>query len=257
MKTTALCWARWAALAMLPLATFAHGANVGQWNGGGRTWNDPSFSQTLAAVTGAGNTVEVAGAITAGNLSNDNLFIIFEPTTAPTAGELSALAAYVSGGGTLVVFGESSADATVMNQIVAGAGGTITWSGSASGASTVLASPFSSSPNNILGQSVTTSLGILVSGGTAFLSNGYGAYQQVGAGRIVAYADRLDFNFGSAVNTNLMVNMVAGGGAPPPPPPSASVPVPGVSGAAPLAALALLLSLVAGVYLRRRSAIRR
>src|SRR5262249_39810272 len=115
-----------ALLVALPLAG-AEASVVGQWNGGGRTWDDPSFAATRAAVVGAGNTVKPAAAITSGELAGDDLFIIFEPTVGPTGSELALLSTYVSSGGTLVIFGESSASPTVMNAILAGVGSSMSY----------------------------------------------------------------------------------------------------------------------------------
>ena len=248
MRRTRTAWL--GLVAGLALMGTVQAAVVGQWNGGGRTWDDSSFTQTRAAVVAAGHTIQPASAITPAGLATVGTYIIFEPTTAPTAGELTALAAFVSGGGQLVVFGESSATPAVMTSIVAGSGGSMTWGASLNTTTVVLASPFSSTPNNIVGQPLATSVGWTVAGGTPFLTNGYGSFQTVGAGRIVAFADRLDFNFGSTVNTGLMVNII-GAAAGPGPAPATATQVPTLTDLG-IALMIAFLAVAAGLHLRRR-----
>jgi hypothetical protein len=172
-----------------------------------------------ATMIAAGNTVEADEAITALNLANDNVFIIGEPTLTPTAGELTALAAWVNGGGILLMFADSSnTGLPALNNIAAGIGSALSWSGDVSASPTLGGGNFATTgpPFNIVGSVLDASPGTGVHGGTV-LANQYLNYQALGAGFIFAFADRSDHNVfnptNGTVNGQLFLNIVGGAGA--------------------------------------------
>ncbi|HSP70021.1 MAG TPA: PEP-CTERM sorting domain-containing protein [Bryobacteraceae bacterium] len=181
------------------------------------------MSTLKGILTAAGNTVEADEAITVGNLSNDQLFVIGEPTSTPTAGELTTLASWVNGGGILLLLGDSgNSGLPGLNNISAGIGGSLTWSGSSSGAA-LAGGVFASTgpPFNIVGQSLAETPGTAVGGGTA-LAGSLVQYQHLGSGWIFGFADRSDHNVNVSsgnVNAQLYLNLAGGT-------PSSSVPEP-------------------------------
>jgi hypothetical protein len=196
------------------VATTGYSSTVGNWNGSLRDWNSPDMSIIKGIITAAGNTVEADEAITAGNLSNDQVFIMGEPVSTPTGSELTTLASWVNGGGILLLLADSgNTGLPALNNISSGIGASLVWGGSSS--NTALAGGnFASTgpPFNIVGQLLTDSPGTAVTGGTALAGN-YLAYQQFGSGWIFGFADRTDHDvLVSPGNTNakLFLNIVGG-----------------------------------------------
>ena len=192
----------------------AHGGVIGNWSGSLRSWNNSDMSTLKAAMIGAGNTVLADSAITAGNLAGDNVFVIGEALSSPTAAEGTALANFVNGGGILLVLFDSGCSGCVGgNAALADVGSTM----SASGANPVVA-PFpggifatTGPPFNLVGQTLDTSPGSAIAGGID-IAGTYVAYQHIGSGFVFAFADRSDHNTFSPDNTHtngkLFLNIV-------------------------------------------------
>lgn len=164
----------------------------------------------------AGHTVEADGAITAANLANDQLFIVGEGSV-PTAGEITDLANWVTGGGILILFTNSNfSGGAGANAILTGLGSTMSLSSGFSSATGPLqGGNFASTgpPYNIVGQNIAVSPGNFVSGGNTLY--GFGIhYEQIGSGFVYAFGDRYDHNAfsPSAANTNgqLFLNIANG-----------------------------------------------
>ena len=192
-----------AAVLVLGNAAFA-GSIIGNWSGSSRSWNNGEMATLKATMISAGHTVEADGAITAPNLSNDNLFVIGEPTSTPTIGELGDLQAWVNGGGILLLFADS-ADSGLpdLNNIAAGIGSSLTWGGGASSNTPLAGGNFATDgpPYNIVGQLLDFSPGTAVASGTS-LSGDYLRYQQLGLGFVFGFADRSDHNVFAPTNAN-------------------------------------------------------
>jgi hypothetical protein len=195
----------------------AYALNIGNWSGSNRSWNSGEFTIIKSTMIGAGNTVESDEAMTAGNLSNDNIFVIGEAGSTPTAGELSALGSWVTGGGILLLFADSgSSGLPGDNNILSGIGSALSYSGA--GASSV--TPFPSGifattgpPYDLVGQTLDTTPGMAVIGGTT-LAGDYIHYDALGLGYIFAFGDRSDHNYfnptNADVNGQFFLNIAAG-----------------------------------------------
>lgn len=215
-----------AAVLVLGNAAFA-GSIIGNWSGSLRTWNSGEMSTLKATMIAAGHTVEADEAITALNLSNDNLFIIGEPTSTPTAGELADLQAWVTGGGILLMFADSgNTGLPALNNIAAGIGSSLAWGGNASSNTPLAGGVFATDgpPYNIVGQMLDISPGTAVTSGGASLSGDYLRYEQVGLGFVFGFADRSDHDVFAPTNANtngqLFLNLAAGGSGQPVPEPT-------------------------------------
>lgn len=202
------------------------GAIIGNWSGSSRSWNNGDMATLKATMIAAGNTVEADEAITAANLSNDNLFVIGEPTLTPTAGELTDLQAWVNGGGILLMLADSgNSGLPALNNISAGIGSSLAWGGSASSNTPLAGGVFATDgpPYNIVGQLLDITPGTTVAGGTS-LNGDYLRYQQMGLGFVFGFADRSDHNTFAPTNANtngqLFLNLAAGGSGQPVPEPS-------------------------------------
>jgi len=202
--------------AVLCFASASFASNIGNWIGSSRSWNSGDMSIVRASVIAAGNTVEADEALTAGNLSNDNVLVIGEPTSTPTAGELAALQSWVSGGGILLLFADSgNSGLPALNNIASGIGSSLSWSGSVSSIPTLAGGNFASTgpPFNIVGQALGTSPGTTVLGGT-LLATDYIRYQALGSGWVFGFSDRSDHNTfnpdNTTVNGQLFLNIVGG-----------------------------------------------
>ena len=179
---------------------------------------------------GAGHTVQADGGMTAADLLGDSLFVIGEAASTPGAGDLAALSAYINSGGILLMLADSGGLGVPSgNAILSGIGSTLSFAGG-SGA---VAAPFAGGvfategpPYNIVGQSLTTTLGGAVAGGTV-LAGSYIHYQQYGSGYIFAFGDRSDHDFFNPTSANangqLFLNVAAG----PTAPPTNPIPAPG------------------------------
>jgi len=92
-------------------AGFGEAATIGQWssNTANQVWaSSGNFSTIYAKATAApqSHTIESPEAITGANLSNNNYFIISNPTVALTGNELTNLVSWVHAGGILLLFAD-------------------------------------------------------------------------------------------------------------------------------------------------------
>lgn len=228
-------------LGMMTLTVMAHAAVIGNWNGSSRSWNNGNMATLKSTLTGAGHTILPDGAISAATLAAMDVFVIGEAGAGPSGAELSDLGAWVSGGGVLLVFFDSSCSGcTGGNAVLSGLGTGMSASGSASG-TTLLGGNFATEgpPYNLVGSALATTPGTAISGGTS-LAGSYLQYAVLGSGYVFAFGDRSDHNFfnptASNVNGQLFLNIAGGaGGGGEIPEPSAAVLVAGG-----LAAVALL-----------------
>ncbi|MBI4891928.1 MAG: PEP-CTERM sorting domain-containing protein [Acidobacteria bacterium] len=185
--------------------------------------NNSDMSSLASTLTGAGHTIMPDGAITDGNLGLLNLYWIGEPLSTPTAGELTSLTNWVTGGGILLLLFDSGCGGCVGgNGILTGLGTSMVAGGSATDAALAGGNPATTGgPYNLVGQSLNTSPGTAITGGTA-LAGSILAYQALGTGHVFAFGDRSDHNvFGNTsatVNGQLFLNIAAMG-------PSQSVPI--------------------------------
>jgi hypothetical protein len=188
---------------------------IGNWNGSARSWNSGDMSIVRTLMTANGHTVEADEAISAANLSNNDLFIMGEPLVTPPAPELADLSNWISGGGILLLLLDSDDSGLPDgNNILAGIGSSIVGGGdpvNAALAGGVFATE--GPPFNIVGSLLGVTPGTAVTGGTA-LAGTYIRYEAIGTGFVFAFADRSDHNFfapsASNVNGQLFLNLAEG-----------------------------------------------
>lgn len=204
-------------------------AVVGNFIGSSRSWNNGDMSTLKATAIGAGHTVEADEAITAGNLANNTHFVFGEPTVSLTAGELSTLTTWVSGGGILLLLADSgNSGLPALNNIAAGIGSALNWNGSAGSSGLLAGGNFATTggPFNIVGSSLSLSPGTAVVAGGIALAGDNLRVEQIGAGYVFGFSDRSDHNVFSPTNANvngqLFLNILAGPGGNPPVPDSGS-----------------------------------
>lgn len=265
---------RLAAVCALALAACAglSARNIGQWNGASYspdskllTWNydtpGPTYSltQIKALVQAAGHTVGPDIDISAANLASYDTFVIRLPRLAPDAAQLAALEAWVRAGGLLMVFADSSANATYINGILSGIHTGLSVGGSMDQNSYLISGSFlvTGPSYNLADFFLSNTPGLRVSGGTALTRGGAGwtptqqadaaAYiheEALGSGHVVVFGDVADVNYFEPSVSNahgrLMLNAAAwvnpalGGGAPTPTPTPVPTPTPTpVSGVTP------------------------
>lgn len=236
-----LCLIATAALLMMTSPAIA--AVIGNWEGSsfGRAWD--GSTEVTALMTGRGHVVETAGALTAGELANDDVFVIAEATRALTAQEALDLAAWVFAGGRLLVTADSGGVGVAHgNAILSAIGSGLSFGGSAfNGYLQPDAILTTGGPFNIVGQVLEVTPGTGVNGGTMIAGSFVGA-EQFGAGYVVGFGDHLQndvFNPSAAnVNGQFLINLVESAPAPAPAP----IPLP-----ATFPALLLGLGVLAGV----------
>jgi hypothetical protein len=170
-----------------------------------------------ATITGAGHTVLPNGAISAGALAGMDVFVVGEAGAGPSAGELTDLLDWITGGGILLVMFDSACSGCGGgNPLLAGVGTAMSAGGTA-GVAPFAGGIFASEgpPFDIVGDTLDTTPGTAISGGAA-LAGSYIHYQGLGSGWVFAFGDRSDHNFfvpsASNVNGKLFLNIVEGGG---------------------------------------------
>jgi hypothetical protein len=202
-----------AALASIPTSA----AVVGNWSGSLRSWNSSDMANLKGIVTTAGHTVLADAAITAG-LGGATVYVIGEGTSTPTAGEISILDSWVTGGGRLLLFNNSGCSGcAATNAILTAFASSISVSSTSAVVAAFPTSPFTTTPNNLVGLTLVTSPGDEVTGGTQ-IAGSFISYQAHGAGYVIVFGDRSDHNiFNSTaadVNAQLFLNILSGPGAP-------------------------------------------
>lgn len=244
-------------VALILAPALLQAATAGNWSGSARSWNGGDFTGVSSTMTGAGHVVAADAAISAANLSGYDMFVIGEATATPPGGELSDLASWVDGGGCLIISVDSGTNVAASNAILAGIGSTMVFGGGPTNAPLAGGVFFTEGPPyNIVGQSLATSPGQAVTGGTT-LGGGFLHVEQLGTGWVFAMGDRWDHNFTSPSNANpngqIFLNAAEGCGNVVPPPPTE--PVPGLNGLgmALLVAALLLLGLITVRRVRERS----
>ena len=192
-------------------------AVIGNWSGSSRSWNNADMSILRAALIAAGHTIRPDAAISSAELAADNIFVIGEAASTPNSTEMAALSAFVNGGGILLVLTDSGASGVAgANAIFAAIGSALLFSGTSPSASPFPADIFTNGPPfNIVGQTLTTSPGNEISGGTT-LAGSFIHYQQIGAGYVFGFGDRSDHNFAvpdsTTANGRLFLNIAAAAG---------------------------------------------
>lgn len=233
MRTATMAFA----IAVL-VASNAAAAVIGNWDGSARSWN--SGPTLVDLMTSRGHTVEADAALTAANLANDDVFVIGEATRATSAQETADLAAWLSGGGRLLITVDSSGTgAAGGNSILSALGSSLSFAGSAVNGPLLTGSFLTEGgPFNIVGQSLDVTPGTAVAGGT-LLAGSYVGFEKIGLGYIFAFGDHFqnDFFANSAANVNgqMHINLVEAGTVAPIP-----LPAPFMMLASALAGLGLL-----------------
>jgi hypothetical protein len=229
----------------------AWAGKVGQWNESLRAWNTPEMSVVVEAVRARRHVVEAPGAIDAAGLAHLDAMVIGEPKRAPSGDEAAALAAFVRGGGVLILLGDTGGTGE-LNGILGSIGSALSFSGNppANAALSPGAPATDGPPYALAGQSLAVSTGLAVTGGLA-LAGTYARYERLDAGIVYAFGDRVDHNSLAAdagsVNSRLFVNALA--------PTLAAVPTP-VPGLSPFAVVLLGGAVVLAVARSRRARVR-
>jgi hypothetical protein len=236
-----------AALLLVPVgvAGDAHAGVVANWDKSSRSWNNSHMTNIKTAMQNAGHRVDGDGAITGAALKLSSAFLIGEPIATPTTVELTLLRQFAQDGGMILVFGDTGIDLPTYNNLLAGVGSTIAFTTTTIGTTSVLPNgQFTQSPWRISGSSLSVTSGNGTTGGT-LIDNNYVRYEQIGAGYIVVFGDRIDHNdVISDTNTKLLLNLVSVAIEPP-----LQIPAASYIG---LALVSLLLAALGAAHLARR-----
>lgn len=218
---------------------------VANWDKSGRSWNNNHMTKIKTAMQVAGHRVEGDGTISTAALKISSVYLIGEPTATPSAAELALLAQFVKGGGMVFVFGDTGIDLPTYNNLLAGIGSTIAFTTTTIGTSSALPEGrFTEGPSRISGSTLSVTSGNGTTGGF-LVDNNYVRYEQIGAGYIVAFGDRIDHDdVISDTNTKLLLNLVSFAVGP-------NVQIPAVSPLALVLAALLLAGLGAARIARR------
>ena len=197
-------------LALSALVTDARAGVIGNWDKSGRSWNNSHMTKIKAAMQAAGHQVLPDAPITEVGLKSLSVFLMGEPSATPSAEELAILRKFLFSGGMIFVFGDTGIDLPTYNSLLTGTGSTISFIATTIGTSSALpANKFTDAPVNIVGNTLSVTSGNGTAGGTP-IDNNYVRYEQVGAGTIVVFGDRIDHNdVISTANTNLLLNVVS------------------------------------------------
>ena len=182
-------------------------ANLGQWDGSGRTWNGSEFTSIKATLTSAGHVVEADSALTAANLANDQVLLFGEPTRDLTLAEQSDLDTWVNAGGVLLVMVDSGEDDFPQaNNILSGLGTSLSFDLANSGvAGPIQAGNYAaSSVFDLVGLTpeISPGHGVNIGAGSSHVSDNILGVQAVGNGYVFAFGDRFDHNFASPSDSN-------------------------------------------------------
>jgi MYXO-CTERM domain-containing protein len=186
---------------------------IGNWNGSQRSWNGVSFTEVKSAVQAQGHTVMADADMTAGNLAGYDVFLIGEPMFTPSPLEIDDLAAWINGGGVMLMLSDSATNRVPMNNILSGVGSSLSYSSASAVAAPLAGGIFASEglPWNIVGETLTVSDGQAVNGGSE-LSGSMARWERVGHGFVFAFGDRFDHNLLmpgiNEINKKLFQNVV-------------------------------------------------
>jgi hypothetical protein len=222
----------------------AHASTIANWDKSARSWNNSHMTKIRVAMQNAGHRVEADAPITAASL-RAAVVVIGEPVATPVVAELGRLRDFLNSGGMILLFGDTGIDLNTYNDLLTGLGSTMQFTTTTIGTSSALGSTlFTESPSRIAGASLSVSSGNGTSGGT-LIDNNYVRYEQIGAGYVFVFGDRIDHDdVISATNTTLLLNIVSVALDP-------KTSIPALSPAM-VAALTLLLGSFAAIGLARR-----
>ena len=197
-------------LAPFGVASDAHAGVIANWDMSSRSWNNPHMTKIKTAMQDAGYRVDGDGAINIAALRVSGVYVIGEPAATPTAAELAMLQQFVRDGGMILVFGDTGINLPTYNNLLAGIGSTIAFAIPTIGTTSALpVGQFTQSPWNISGRTLTVTSGNSTTGGT-LIDNNYVRFQQIGAGYVVVFGDRIDHDeVISDTNTKLLLNIVS------------------------------------------------
>jgi hypothetical protein len=239
-----------AAVLLVPLgvAGDAHAGVIGNWEKSSRSWNNSHMTKIKTAMQDAGHRVEDDGTISSSMLKVFSVYLIGEPTATPTTAELAMLHQLAKDGGMILVFGDTGIDLPTYNNLLAGIGSTIAFTTTTIGTTSALPNgQFTQVPWKISGSTFSVTSGNGTTGGT-LIDNNYVRFEQIGAGYVVVFGDRIEHNdVISDTNTKLLLNLVSFAVAPTAP----TAPVPAVSPIG-LALASLLLAGLGAARLARR-----
>lgn len=174
----------------------ANAATIGNWKESAHSWNFHSYSAIAAILEDADHTVEPDAAITVANLASYDLFVMGEPRFLPDPDELTALSDWVQAGGVLLIMTDQGSPGTMpANNILEALGSSMSLSAVAPTKAPLAGGVFASEgpPFDLVGQTMLVSSGNSVSGGNILLGD-YIHWEQMGAGFIFTFGDRLDHN---------------------------------------------------------------
>lgn len=237
-----------AAILLVPFgaASDAQAGVVANWDKSNRSWNNSHMTKIKTAMQNAGHRVDGDAALGGATLKTSGVYLIGEPTATPTAAELAVLRQFVTDGGMVFVFGDTGIDLPTYNNLLAGIGSTIAFTTTTIGTTSALPDgQFTQIPWKILGSTLNVTSGNGTTGGT-LIDNNYVRFEQIGAGYVVVFGDRIDHNdVISDTNTKLLLNLVSFAIGP-------AVPIPAVSPLGLFLVSLLLAGLGAAQLARRR-----
>ena len=191
---------------------------IGQWNGSAvdlngipTSWNNASFySDIKGLATGAGYTVRADTDASAANLAGCDTFVVGGASRSAAADEVSALTAWVTGGGLLLMLTDRDDNAAPLNALLAAMGSGVSYGGGTMDQNFYMGSGVfaASSPYSVSGSWFSGTPGRVVAGGTTLTFGGAGwtasqqsaaeayiHYQKLGLGYVFVLGDRLDNNY--------------------------------------------------------------
>ncbi len=212
------------ALVLFGLAGAAQAATIGQYSGNTTFWASSGNFSTIysAATNGLNATIETGEDITAGNLANDNFFIVRNPNAALNASEVSALVSWVQSGGILMLYAESASQIDGANSLLSALHSGI------SVTSGITGNPYSQSGGFLNGADVTAGMagqmlsfynGNVLTGGTALANPGAPLWNlsalfrvdNIQLGKVYVFTSPLDVNWNSPgfSNTQFFLALLA------------------------------------------------
>jgi hypothetical protein len=176
---------------------------IGNWEGSGRSWNNPDFTEVKDLMTIAGNTVRANQDLISA-ITGSNVLVIGEAVGVPTASELTALTTWVNLGGVVLMFGDSGGSGAPANNAIAAALGStmqqqndfVNFGGTIQGGVFATA--------GLEGLVFTSTPASTITGGNEIQSN-LARWEGFGSGFLFMIGDRIDHNVNMAPgNTNFL-----------------------------------------------------